>query len=1057
MTEIRLPLPIACLRRRSQNSRSKNPKDAHDSALFAWEASLRLAVALRPPTELAALKRPSFGAWARAASLPELALEEASLVELFELASRVGKGEGAQRRSVRPRELVDALAAYRNHAHGHALQDASFYREAGPLLLRALEAAWQAELFLPRAGMLVYVEGVALEAGGARKGHVLELEGETAWKSAPLGLAVPASVLPHRVYWREGERWRPLHPWLGYDDERGQCFFFDKLDRKAHYLDFVSGSGPREELLATLAPELTELFARNAPASSASAAERESEVAPRAEDPSAFGEFAIVGRLGAGKMGEVFLARQTSLDRLVALKMLPPSLAQDGIARARFQREIEALARCEHPNVVKILASGTTRGTPWFAMEYVEGADLLAVRRALSDSKDFDTAVSTACTATRAERAELFPQAPAVAPSTPRPGAGVERWRALARTFRDAALGLQHLHERGVLHRDVKPANVMVTAADHRAVVMDLGLAAIESQTLSLSHDKSKVLGTLRYMAPEQLQRSLREVDARADIYGLGATLYELLTDRLFFDGESEQRLIKQVLDEEPLPPRRVDPAIPSDLALIVGKATAKDPAERYVSASAFAADLDAFLDGRAIQARAKSLGYHLRVWIRRHRELSAAIALLVLGSVGVTLFYVQHLQRAVAEKSAENEALRASETIAELRRAAERDLWPMRSEEIPALREWLRKAEALRAAVSEARARQVELPIAEESLRSFFEGPSELAPEIGGALGTSVPEVRRRLELTERWLAATVTSEEAQREWRAAGMEPIEHLLPLSKNPQGLWEFWHVPSGDRPKLIEPKPERDDANRWQITPEMGMVYVLVPGGKFWQGAQKEDPAKPNYVPDSHPLQLIEVLSPQQVTLEAIQISKYEITKAQWMRLMGTSESESPPIVAPKADISWLECRRLCWRLGSVSLPLESEWEYACRAGTTTTWWTGSDLTALRNAARFDEEIAPESIGTRRANPWGLHDVHGSLWEWCANSYSVSRSEAQQVDREAEDLSDEQLLRDSDRMIRGGGWRYPAYHFSSATRGAWRVGDGRIDLGFRPVIDARSAR
>ncbi|MBK9387693.1 MAG: protein kinase [Planctomycetes bacterium] len=1049
MNEIRLPLPIACLRRRSQNSRSKNPKDAHDSALFAWEASLRLAVALRPPAELAALKRASFGEWARALSLPDLALDDARLLELFELGARVGRGEAGSRRSIRPRELLDVLAAYRNKAHGHALQQTSFYRDAGPVLLEALEAAWQTELFLPRAGVLVYVEKVEREAQGAFRGHVLELEGEHPFKSAPLGLAVPANVLPHQIYWREGERWRSLHPWLAYDEDTLRVAFFDKLDRRAHFLDFVSGSPPREELLALWEPAVFALFEEHAARGATRTAEDEVE---RAVDPRAFGEFSILGRLGAGGMGEVFLARQASLDRLVALKMLPPSVATDPLARARFAREIDALSRCEHPHVVKILTSGTTRGTPWYAMEYVEGADLALVARALSESKDFDTAVSTACATVRKERSELFPDAPLVERAPLASTKSRPRWPELARFFRDAALGVQHLHERGVLHRDLKPGNLMVTTVDHRAVVMDLGLAAVESATVSLSHDRGKLLGTLRYMAPEQLQRSLRQVDARADVYGLGATLYELLTDRPLFDGESEQRLIKQVLDEEPAAPRSYAPDLPRDLELVVRTAIAKDPAERYASAAAFAADLDAVLDGRPVAARGRSFGYLLWKQIRRRKELSAAIAFLILGAVGFAVVHTQRLREEVAAKAIEIEALRAGSTIDSLRLEAEQRLWPMRSETIPALRAWLAKAEELRLQIDAARRRGVELAVEVETLRSFFEGPSEMAPEIGGALGTSVPEVRRRLELTERWLAMTKTSEEAQREWREAGMEPIEHLLPLSRNPQGLWEFWHVPSGERPKLIEPQPEREDANRWQITREMGMVYVLLPGGTHWHGAQKGDPSKPNYYPKASSDEGPVLKFPMSPFL----ISKYEITVAQWARLAG-EDRDWPATNLPRHHLSWFHCALTERRIGSACMPTEIEWEYACRAGTTTPWWTGADESDLGSAARFNGSKRNPSAGTLRANDWGLHDVHGSLFEWCLDDaesrYGYVVEDRGRAGAQIQSL-EAPMTRVERRTVRGGCSASSASECRSAHRFSYPPAGVFEYVGLRPVLPAQ---
>src|SRR5512146_1920449 len=209
-------------------------------------------------------------------------------------------------------------------------------------------------------------------------------------------------------------------------------------------------------------------------------------------------------------MGVVHLARQESVGRLVALKMLPPALADDAVAVARFQREISALARCDHPNVVKILASGQVGGTRYYSMELIEGADLAEVGKALAQEPDLDAAISAATERARAARPELFAKGPRPAPpaAVPKGRSGADRTRRLARLFRDAARSVQALHDVGIIHRDIKPANLMVTAQDHRLVVMDLGLALLGDASRSLTKDRSGLLGTLRYVPPEQLQRN---------------------------------------------------------------------------------------------------------------------------------------------------------------------------------------------------------------------------------------------------------------------------------------------------------------------------------------------------------------------------------------------------------------------------------------------------------------------------------------------------------------------------------------------------------------------
>ncbi len=633
-----LPIPVAHLRRRAFNAKSS--KDRHDTAYFAWEVSVRLAVAASPPKDVAALRRASVGEWVQALGAPATRLDQKPVTELFSLMSEVGAGAKKRPAKVSGTELLAALPAYRNKVIGHgAPRPGSFYESASELLLEALDAAWEAELFLPRSGKMVFLESIVERADGQRVGRVLDLTGETPLVIDPRGSELPPGTRSHRLYWREADTYRDLHPWLIFQEEGERLYCFNGLARRAEYLDYGSGDLLRGQELEAVRPgleqELRILF--SSPAPSGPEPEEDTESADR------FGEFKILGRIGVGGMGEVYLAEQETLHRRVALKILPERSAQEPVSLARFRREIAALSRCEHPHVVKVLTSGEARGVPYYAMEYVDGADLSDVAKALSDTGDFDSAVSTACEAARGRQKELFADAPPVekAPMASRSGRG--RFRELATYFRDAARGVAHLHEHGIVHRDLKPGNLMITASDRRAVVMDLGLAAVEDASVSLTLDKSQILGTLRYMPPEQLQRNLLSVDHRADVYALGATLYELLTDRPFFDGDTEARLIEQVLREQPLAIEKANPSVPKDLATIVRKASEKDPGLRYESAEALADDLEAFLDNRPISARPPSLGYVFKMAVRRHKALSAVIAIsLLIIVVGTIIAFRQ-------------------------------------------------------------------------------------------------------------------------------------------------------------------------------------------------------------------------------------------------------------------------------------------------------------------------------------------------------------------------------------------------------------------------------
>ncbi len=676
-----LPLPVARLHRRSFNA--KSAKDRHDTAYFAWEVSVRLGVAAAPPANAGSLARASVGQWCRALEPKDRPLADGALLALHATLTETATGARSERTSITPRDLLDALPAYRNKVLGHgSARQPSFYEESGRALLAGLEAAWREHLFLPAGATLVHVDGVALDAAGGRVARAMDLSSETPVVLDGGTTHVPDAILPRRLYLRGAGTWRALHPWLLYDEEAERLWCFNGLGRRAEYLDYASG-----ETLGGAALEKAFPGADAALRALIGASDAALESLPEAPiaDERRFGDYEVLGKLGEGGMGAVYLAQQSSLGRTVALKMLPPERAKDAVAVGRFQREVRALARCEHPNVVKIYASGEARGTHYYAMEYVDGADLSKVAKALSSSPDFDTAVSSAFELARGERAELFPDVPAVPRRPTATAKGLDRWRQMARFFAQAARGLEHLHANGIVHRDISPGNIMVTWPDERAVIMDLGLAAVENASVTLTKDKSAILGTLRYIAPEQLQKHLVETDKRVDVYSFGATMYELFGGRPIFDGETEPRLIAQVLREEPKLLSKLEPRLPVELAHIVHKAVEKDPARRYATAADLAADLEAFLAGEPIQARAPTLGYRVRRWVRRRRELvlggSAGLVLAV--AVGVYL----HRSQARPRLEARLESL--GSTIQRLdRKAAE--LTPLEPEPIDA---WLAEA----------------------------------------------------------------------------------------------------------------------------------------------------------------------------------------------------------------------------------------------------------------------------------------------------------------------------------------------------------------------------
>ena len=327
--------------------------------------------------------------------------------------------------------------------------------------------------------------------------------------------------------------------------------------------------------------------------------------------PEALGDFKIVREIGRGGMGVVYEAEQISLRRKVALKVLPAHLTLRAESVERFRREASTAARLRHPGIVEVFTVGDDGGTHYFAMELVEGTPLSDVIEALRG------------------RALLPADGAALVP-----GAAGSFAAAAARVALQVAEALEYAHRAGVVHRDVKPSNILLRP-DGKVVLTDFGLAR-ESSLASLTQT-GHFGGTPHYVSPEQATGE-RPVDGRSDLFSLGITLYELLTLRRPFEAATPNEVFQRILRDEPVSPQELNPKIPRDLATIVGKALEKDPKDRYPSAAAMAADLRAFLELRPISATPVSATTRVVRWARREPAKATASALGGL-LVGVALF----------------------------------------------------------------------------------------------------------------------------------------------------------------------------------------------------------------------------------------------------------------------------------------------------------------------------------------------------------------------------------------------------------------------------------
>ena len=348
------------------------------------------------------------------------------------------------------------------------------------------------------------------------------------------------------------------------------------------------------------------------------------------------GDFRLERRLGSGGMGVVYQALQVSLNRRVALKVLPSSLVGDASAIERFHREARAAARLRHPNIVTVYAEGLEQGICYFAMEMVEGEPLDRIIESLRAAKaaQSDEAPAPAHSASfDQEGTHTAHEEASQATSTcllRSCRSSREYFDMSAHLISEVADALAYAHEEGIIHRDVKPSN-LILARDGRLVLLDFGIARLcKERAMTVT---GSFVGTPRYMSPEQIADDHDKLDHRCDIYALGVTLYELLTLRPLFDGHTREQVVGQILGKEPPRPRQVERRIPVDLETICRKAIEKAPNRRYQNARALAEDLRRYLNGCVIQAKPAGAMDRFGKLLRRRK-----IAAVLTGALILTL-----------------------------------------------------------------------------------------------------------------------------------------------------------------------------------------------------------------------------------------------------------------------------------------------------------------------------------------------------------------------------------------------------------------------------------
>ncbi len=612
----------------------------------------------------------------------------------------------------------------------------------------------------------------------------------------------------------------------------------------------------------------------------------------------ALGPYVLLDRLGEGGMGTVFKARHRLMRRIVALKLIRKGHLPHAEAVRRFEQEIQAAAQLSHPNVVHAYDAGHIGEHPYFAMEYVQGKTLSQV---LAKHGPFPIHFACDCA-------------------------------------RQAALGLQHAHERGLIHRDIKPSNLLLTTSTpggrrDQVKILDMGLARAHydpaDKGAKVLTQLGTVMGSPNYIAPEQTFDA-HKVDIRADIYALGCSLYELLTGQPPFPSGDVMQKLQSHVCSPPRPVQELRADVPPDLAELLHRMLAKRPEDRYQTPAEVAEALAPFCQAEPPRA-------------------PVPVAVVPPESI---------------KPASNGPPPQVSDT-------------PVPQATAPALAP-ANVGDSLR-----------------ESSRSRSERPTLPRLLAGAALAVIV--------------AGTI--------W----------LLTRSPEP--------------PPPAPPPPE-------SITNSLGMKLVLIPAGKFLMGSP---PGEPGHTPAESPQTEIKISKP-------FYLGEYEVTQEQYAKLMGNNPSHfqlarktggGPQY--PVESVTWSQAVEFCHRLSELPeerkanrvyrLPTSAEWEYVCRAGTTTPFHFGVKLEAWNANFKGGGTV---QVGSYPANAWKVHDLHGNVAEWCHDWFDPDYYRG--CPRE----DPQGPLLGTFRTVRGGGYSAPA----AACRSAHRVSQNGAQphTGFRVVCE-----